>query len=283
MAHETGAWQELGLDVNLVRVGSSSQMAASMRAGELDGGVLDWALAFQFNAQGGNARQVAAITNRQIFSVMSQPSIASPQDVRGKRWGITRLGSATHTASLIALEMWGLQPNEVQFLALQDVPAILAGMETGQIDVGTVSPPTSTRAVQAGLRELLDLAENGPEYPSIALATLERHVQQDPELVRAYIAGYATGVARFRQDRDRALEVLRQYLRIEDEAILNDTYQRFTRYLAWPPTLPMDSLPRVKEDVAETDPSVAQVAITDVAVPQFAEDLAARGFFAGLS
>src|SRR4051794_24175001 len=188
MAYEVGAWKELGLDVELVRMGSSSQMAAALRAGELDGGVLDWALAFQFQSQGGNAREVAAITNRQIFSVISQPNITQPQDVIGKRWGITRLGSAAHTASLLALDMWGIKPDQVQFLAMQDVPAIFVGMQAGGVEVGTVSPPTSTRALQAGLHQLVDLAEQGPEYPSIGLAVIDRHVDQNPDLVRAYVA-----------------------------------------------------------------------------------------------
>jgi ABC-type nitrate/sulfonate/bicarbonate transport system substrate-binding protein len=282
MAQETGAWKELGLDVELVRMGSSSQLAAAMRAGEVDGGVLDWALAFQFQSQGGNAREVAAITNRQIFSVVSQPSITRPQDVIGKRWGITRLGSAAHTASLLALDMWGIRPDQVQFLAMQDVPAILVGMQAGGVEVGTVSPPTSIRALQAGLHQLVDLAEDGPEYPSIGLAVAERHVKENPDLVRAYVAGYASGVARFRKDPDRALGVLRQYLQIDDEAILRDTYERFTRYLAYPPTLPLGSLERIKTDLAKEDPEVAKVAIDEVAAPQFADELQAHNYFASL-
>jgi ABC-type nitrate/sulfonate/bicarbonate transport system substrate-binding protein len=282
MAQETGAWKELGLDVELVRMGSSSQLAAAMRAGEVDGGVLDWALAFQFQSQGGNAREVAAITNRQIFSVVSQPSVTRPQDVIGKRWGITRLGSAAHTASLLALDMWGIRPDQVQFLAMQDVPAILVGMQAGGVEVGTVSPPTSIRALQAGLHQLVDLAEDGPEYPSIGLAVIDRHVNGNPELVRAYVAGYASGVARFRKDPERALAVLRQYLQIDDEAILRDTYERFTRYLAYPPTLPMASLERIKTDLAREDPEVAKVTIGDVAAPRFADELQAQNYFAGL-
>ena len=282
MAYETGAWQELGLDVELIRIPSSSRLASSMVAGEVDGGTLDWAVAFQIVAQGGNIRQVGGITNRQVFAVVARPDITRPQDVVGKRWGITRLGSSTHTASLLALEMWNLRPADVQFIQLQEVPAILAGIEAGQIDVGAVSPPTSTRAIQAGLRELVDLSTDGPEYPSIGLSITQRHIEQSPEVVRAYIAGYASGVARFRRDREHALEIVQKYLQIDDPAILADTHARASSYLAFPPTVPMASLPRVKDDVTTEDPRVASVAITDVAIPTFAEELAAKGYFASL-
>ncbi|HLH25826.1 MAG TPA: ABC transporter substrate-binding protein [Chloroflexota bacterium] len=280
VAHDMGTWRDLNLDVELVRMGSSSQMAAALRAGELDGGVLDWTLAFQFQAQGGNAREVSAITNRQPFSVMAQPSITQPQDVVGKRWGITRLGSAVHTASLVALDQWGLRGDDVQFLALQEVPAILAALQAGQIDVGVVSPPTNIRAVQAGFRELLDLAEDGPEYPSVGLAIIDRHITENPALVRAYVAGYAAGVARFRKDRDGSIEVLRKYLQLDDQSVLDETYARFTRYLGLPPVLPpAASLERVKEDAIKSDPSVANVAVTDVAEPRFVQELIDDGYF----
>jgi ABC-type nitrate/sulfonate/bicarbonate transport system substrate-binding protein len=156
------------------------------------------------------------------------------------------------------------------------------GMQAGGVEVGTVSPPTSTRALQAGLHQLIDLAEQGPEYPSIGLAITDRYVNEKPEVVRAYVAGYGSGVARFRKNPDRALAVLRQYLQIDDEEILRDTYDRFSRYLAYPPTLPMASLERIKDDLAAEDPAVAKVAIADVAAPQFAEELQAHGYFASL-
>jgi ABC-type nitrate/sulfonate/bicarbonate transport system substrate-binding protein len=282
MAHDTGAWKEVGIDAELVHLASSSRMAAAMQAGEIDGGVLDWAVAFQFVAQGGNARQVAGLTSRQIFSIVSLPSLTRPQDVVGKRWGITRVGSSAHTASLVALEMWGLRPTDVQFLQLQEVPAIFAGLQAEQVDVGALSPPTNIRALQAGLRELVDLAEAGPEFPSVGLSVAERYVTGTPEVVRAYVAGYAMAVARFRKDRDLGIATLRKYLQLDDEAVLADTYARYSRYLAYPPLLPMDSLPRLKDDVARDDPRVAEVPISDVAVPRFVDDLQAQGFFASL-
>jgi ABC-type nitrate/sulfonate/bicarbonate transport system substrate-binding protein len=283
VAHEMGTWRDLNLDVDLVRMGSSTQMAAAMRAGEVDGGVLDWTLAFQFQAQGGNAREVAAITNRLPFSVMAQSSITRPQDVVGKRWGITRIGSAVHTASLVALDLWGLRADDVQFLALQEVPAILAALQASQIDVGVVSPPTNIRAIQAGLRELLDLAEDGPEYPSVGLAVIDRHIAENPALVRAYVGGYAAGVARFRKDREGSMEVLRKYLQLDDQSVLDETYARFTRYLGLPPVLPpTSSLERVKEDAIKGDASVAGVRIADVADPRFVDELIALGYFATL-
>jgi ABC-type nitrate/sulfonate/bicarbonate transport system substrate-binding protein len=257
-------------------------LAAALRAGEVDGGVLDWSLAFQFVAQGGNARMVAAITNRPVFTVVSGSPL-QPRDVAGKRWGITRLGSATHTASLLALELWGLRPDDVNFIQLQDMPGILAGLQAGAVDLVSLSPPTNILAIRAGYHELIDLAEAGPEYPSVAMSIVERHVTESPDLVRAYVAGYGAGVARFVRDPQRAQEVIRRYMSLDDEAVLQETHARSVRYLAYPPVLPMAALPRVRDEVGQEEPRIATLALTDVAAPRFADDLAAQGYFPPLA
>ena len=77
--------------------------------------------------------------------------------------------------------------------------------------------------------------------------------------------------------------VLRQYLQLDDELVLNETYSRFTRYLPLPPVLPLAALPRVKQDATAGDAAVAGVAIEDVAVPRFVEELEAMGYFATLA
>ncbi len=279
MAHETGAWKEMGIDSDLVHIPSSSRVVAAFEAREIDASILDWVVAFTSVAAGANGRIVAAITNRQVFSVIGAKGVTKPEDVKGKRFGITRVGSSTHTASLLALDVWGLKPSDVNFIQLQEVPAILSALQAGQVDVGTVSPPTNTRAVKAGFNELINLAADGPEYPSVGVGTTQELINNSPEFVRALVAGYSLGVKRFRSDPERAVQVLQKYLKIDDQATLQDTQKQFSRYLAWPPTVPLKAAQRVLEDVIKTEPKAAKVKVEQVATNQFVEELDKMGFF----
>ena len=84
--------------------------------------------------QGADLALTFASVNRLVFSIMSQPSLRQPSELRGKSLGITRYGSSTHTAALVALDGWGLVADrDVSLLQLQEVPAILAAMQAGQI------------------------------------------------------------------------------------------------------------------------------------------------------
>jgi ABC-type nitrate/sulfonate/bicarbonate transport system substrate-binding protein len=137
------------------------------------------------------------------------------------------------------------------------VPAILSGMQAGQIDAGVVSPPTDTRARQAGFAELINLAEQGPEYPSICLGCTRPRLAANQEGARRYLRGYLRGLQRFKTDRAFALDVLRKYLEIDDQSILEDTHARFTRYIESVPYVSEQGLAHLIADLARDEPRLA--------------------------
>ena len=65
--------------------------------------------AAQANLKGANIAFVAGATNRQVFSLMAKPEFKRITDLRGKKIGITRVGSSTHTSALFALEFGGIE------------------------------------------------------------------------------------------------------------------------------------------------------------------------------
>ena len=64
-------------------------------------------------------------------------------DLKGKKIGVTRFGSATDISARIALERNSLVPGkDVTLLQLGGIGEILAGLRGGSIDAGILSPPT---------------------------------------------------------------------------------------------------------------------------------------------
>jgi ABC-type nitrate/sulfonate/bicarbonate transport system substrate-binding protein len=279
MADATGAWREQGIEPQLSNIPSSSQVLPALLADDLDGTTLDVLVGVRGIAGGADLVFVAGITNRQMFSVFTRPEIGQPTDLAGQQWGITRVGASTDVASHLALEQWGLDDAGITFVQLGTVANILAALDSGQIAAGTLSPPTSFRAQALGLKEMINLAENGPELPSVALATM-RHLMEDrSELIQAFVKGYALGVKRFMNDEDRAKAVYREYLRTDDPEIINQTYALYKRYLAWPPVIPTVGLERVRREVAREEASAADMPLDRVYDNRFVEQLRAEEFF----
>ena len=115
MAQQEGLFKKHGLDVELIHIASSSRGIQAILAGEIAFSYMDGSNAAQANLKGANIALVAGATNRQVFSLMAKPEIKRIADLRGKKIGITRVGSSTHTSALLRLDSAGLKPNDYQF------------------------------------------------------------------------------------------------------------------------------------------------------------------------
>ncbi len=235
-AFEAGYFKDENLAVELVNVASSSRAVPALLAKDVQFSHLDGQVVVDAVAAGANVKLISAINNRLVFSVMTKPDIKKPTDLVGKKIGITTIGASTHTATLLALRMWGLQPDkDVALIGLSEVPNILAALLAGQVDAGTVSPPTNTRAKAAGFNELINLGKDGPEWPSVGLGATGEYLQQNPDVAPRVIKAYARGVQRYISDKAFALKTLEKYLKLTDQAVLTDTWEQYSIYLAQTP------------------------------------------------
>jgi NitT/TauT family transport system substrate-binding protein len=283
-AYEAGYFREQGLDVELTAVNNTSRVLQAMLAGEIDLSSLDPAAAVQASLEGADFVLLFAAANRLIFSVLSQPSIQRPDELRGKVLGITRLGSAAHNAGRVALKLWGLAPDrDVSLLQLGEASAILAGLEARQIDAGVMSAPTSTRARLAGFNELINLNTQGPEYPSIAIGGPRAWVNANEEAVRRFARAYVQAIHRFKTDRAFGLEIYRKYAKLEDPALLEDTYVQFAASFPDAPYVSEVGLAAMLEDLVGEDPRLAGRQPSDWIDSRFVRELEAAGFIAQLA
>ncbi len=277
-AAEANYFKEENLAVELIHIASSSRSVEALIAGEVQFGNVDGRNLIEADITGADIRAVSGITNRLVFSVMVSSKIQSPQDLKGKKLGITRLGSSTHTAALQALRGWGLEPNkDVALLPFSEVPNILAALVAGQVDAGVVSPPTNTRAKQAGFRELINLAVDGPPYPSVTVAAKASYIAANPEVVRRFVRAYARGVQRFKTDKDFGLKAIKGYLGVEDQSVLDDTWVQFSRYLAVPPYVV--GVEQVIAEVAAENPKARGAKPQQFIDMTFVKELDDAGFF----
>ena len=278
-AYEEGYFKQQGLDVTLTNIPSTSRAISAVLAKEAQFSNTDPSTLISADAAGADIRLVIGLANRLIFSVMAQPSIGSPQELKGKNLGITRAGSSTHTAALQALKLWNLQETDVTMVPLTEVPSILAGLQAKQIEAGVVSPPTNILARKAGFKELLDLAKDGPDYPSVGISTTQSYIKSNPEDVRRFVRGYSMGLQKFMTDKDTAMKDMNKYLQLEDQSVLESTWQDYTHYLADPPEIPDSGMQAVIDDTAGTEPKAAGTHPSDYMDLSFVKELEAQGFY----
>jgi ABC-type nitrate/sulfonate/bicarbonate transport system substrate-binding protein len=277
-AFESGYFADEGLDVELVNIASSSRAVAALLAKQVQFSHMDGQVIIDADLGGANLKMIYAVNNRLVFSIMTKATITTPADLKGKKLGITAIGSSTHTAALLALSRWGLKADaDVPLLALNDVPNILIAMLAGQIDAGVMSPPTNTRAKAAGFRELLNLATDGPEWPSIGLAASAEYLAANPTVGARIVRAYARGVQRFKSDKAFGTNVLRKYLKLDDQAVLDDTWTQYSRYLVEVPYVA--GMQNTLDVVGQTRPEAKKLKPGDLIDASYVKALDDAGFF----
>src|SRR5512145_1328148 len=216
MAQQEGLFKKHGLDVELIHIPSSSRGIQAILAGEIAFSFMDGSNAAQANMKGAHLALVAGATNRQVFSLMAKPEFKRITDLKGKKIGITRVGSSTHTSALYALGSAGLRTADYQLLPLLEVPNIFTALSAGQIDAGVMSPPTNARAKKAGFVELMNIAKEGPEFVSVAIGTSRSYIKANEDVVRRVVRAYAEGIQAFKNNKAASLRMIERQLKVSD-------------------------------------------------------------------
>jgi NitT/TauT family transport system substrate-binding protein len=279
VAQEEGLFRKNGLEVELVHIASTSRAIQTMLAGELAYTYMDGRNSVQAALKGADVVILAGVANRLVFSFMARPEIKSFNDLKGKKIGITRIGSSTHSVTLWVMNRVGLKPEEYQMLQLVDVPNIFTAIVAGQIEAGALSPPTNFRARKAGLTELMDLTKEGPEYVSVAIGSTRSFVKANEEMTRRFIRGYSEGVSFLKANKAAGIRAIQKYARIKDIEILDATYGEARSYIETVPYVTRKGLDTIIGELVPTEPKAKQAKFDDFVDPRFVNQLEKEGFY----
>ena len=279
VAREEGLFKKNGLEVELVHIPSTSRAIQTLLAGELAYTYMDGRTAVQATLKGADAAIIAGVSNRLVFSFMARPEIKSFTTLKGKKIGITRLGSSTHSVTLWVMNRFGLKPEEYQLLQLVDVPNILTAIMAGQIDAGALSPPTNFRGRKAGLTELIDLSKEGPEYVSVAIGSTRSFIRNNEEVTRRFVRGYSEGVMFLKANKAAGIKAIQKYARIKDPEILEATYAEARTYIETVPYVTRKGMEAIIAEFVPTEPKAKTAKPDDFLDTRFVAQLEKEGFY----
>jgi len=257
LAHEEGLFKEQGLDSSLVYIRSGTTAAQALIAGEVQFVHLSPAPMMAAWAQGADIVWLGTTIHSMVFTLLAAPTITRGSDLKGKKIGITRLGSASDLAARLALEHLGLTPKEVTLIGMGGIPDILAGLKAGAVQAGILSPPASTAGRDLGFRPLVFIPELGKEYTFAGIAAQRSFVRDRPEVARAFMAALTEGAKIFKEDSRRALKVLRRYMRAE-ERILEAGHKEYIPAISSPPYPFLQGLEAVRDSLTDATPALRQ-------------------------
>lgn len=177
--------------------------------------------------RGADLAIIANTVNVAVFSMMTKPEIKRPEDLRGKKVGVTNLGDSPDLVLSLLLERWGLQRNkDVTVLGIRGgMPELLVSVAKGFVDGGMISAPNNLRGKKLGLNELVDAADYGIPYVNSPLSTRRSFITSNRDTVVRILRAYQESVQEIRGDKNGALKILAKYVRLDDPVILGEVYR----------------------------------------------------------
>ena len=147
--------------------------------------------------------------------LMVRPDIKSPAELKGKKVGITRFGSASHWVLQLFLRKWGMRSEDIQILQLGTSPAMLATLEKAGIDGAVFTILTFFVAEDRGYRTLADPIEMDIYYLQNSVDSTKSYLRKQHDVAVRFIKGICEGIAYFEKNKKESIAVLQKKLRIQ--------------------------------------------------------------------
>jgi NitT/TauT family transport system substrate-binding protein len=282
VAKDLKLFEKHGLNVDLVMITGGARSVAALLGGSTQFATGSGTAPLQAYARGSDVTILAASYNKFPYAVVVKPDIRSPKDLRGKKIGILNFGGSNDIALQLAMKEWGIKQQEVNVMIGGDAPTRLLSLTVGSLDATILSPPHLTMAVKAGYRVLADMGDMRANFSQSTLYVRRSYLRDNRDIAKRFLKAYAEAVHVIKTDRERTLAVFAKRMRLDDAAILNDTYNYYAPRFSFPPRVNMAGIKDTLDFYAETSPEMRNRKPEEFVDHSLLDELEKEGFFKGL-
>jgi NitT/TauT family transport system substrate-binding protein len=258
---EAGLFKKNGLDVNLIFIPGGPTAAASMLAGEVQAVAMAGPAVVTSNLAGTDLVMIAGMVNTFAFQIITVKNITAAQQLKGKRVGVNRFGTAPDIAARFALRRMGIDPSEVTILQLGEQSTRLLAMKAGQIEAAIVLPPITTMAQRDGMNVLMDMSELGAEFQITGLASSQGFIQKNRASAMKLMRSFVEGIHFYKTRKKESMAIISKYMRTNDTEAVEATWDYFANKIV--PRKPYPTAQGIKallDLAAKERPEAAKVA-----------------------
>lgn len=238
LAKEAGLFDEQGIDADLQFIASNTGVPA-LASGQTTFALIGAPEALGAAVAGADLVGIVQLSGAQPYLMEVRPEIQTLDDLRGKKVGVSSLGSSSDTATRISLRAQGLDPDkDVTIVAVGSLENRMAALANGAIDAGLASPPETLGLEDGGMHPLFDLSTL--DVPPLAQTLMVKRstIAAQHDLVQRTVNAMVAGTALQKKDRAVSQKTLTKWANITDQRALDVAYDYWTnRILRVPPTL----------------------------------------------
>jgi ABC-type nitrate/sulfonate/bicarbonate transport system substrate-binding protein len=281
IAQEAGLFKKYDLDFQLVYISSAAIVTAALLGGDAQVAVSGGEAIVRAHAHGASDLVfIASAKNTLTHSILGKPEIKRPEDLKGKKLGLTRLGSNSHYFIIQVLRKYGMEPSDVNFIQTGGQVENLASLLSGNVDAATMTGPSGgTRAAAQGFRYVVYGPDLQIPFVAASLITRRSTINARGPVIEKFVRATAEAMKIMFVDKEFTYKVLGKQLRINDRKLLDAAYDEEIKVLEPRLEFKTEAFQAIIDETAKVDPRAKKIKPQDLIDRRFLDGMNKSGFF----
>ncbi len=278
-AKEMGFLAKHGLDVDLVLLVGAPLAVTALVSGETPIVHAGASAVVTSNLQGSGAVLVAGGANRFPYVLFVTDEIKRVEDLKGKKFGVSRIGSADNAAAVTVLSRFGIKETDITYVQAGSIPSRLAAMQTNALQATLLQAPETLKAKEIGMRALLDFTKLDVEWQQNGVATTRDYIKKKPDTVRRFLRAFVEASHYNLTNPRGSQKILQKYLAIKDPKSVEEAYNEIVAKLTLKVPYPTEAgIQLYLDQLKIKNPKAAQAKPSDFTDVSFLKELESSGF-----
>jgi ABC-type nitrate/sulfonate/bicarbonate transport system substrate-binding protein len=280
-AEEARLYPKYDLDFQLVYIASSGIVTAAMSGGNGSVAIVGGEGPIRAYLSGNTDFVfIGSVKNVLTHSIMGRPDIKRPEDLKGKRIGVGRIGGNSHYFTQYGMRLKGLDPlKDANLIQTGGAPETFLALATGAVDAASLTTPQDTRAAFQGFNYVIDGREIKPAYVATGFVTLRSVISKRPKVISQFMHMMAESYKIMITDRDLAFRLMARKIGLTDRKIFDAAYTAELKVLEPRLDIKPIAIQATLDEIAKTDPRAKQVTAQQLIDRRFLEEMEKDGTF----
>jgi len=281
-ADEARLYSKYDLDFQLVYIASSGIVTAAMSSGSGSVAIVGGEGPIRAYLAGNTDFVfIGSVKNVLTHSIMGKPEIKKPEDLKGKKIGVGRIGGNSHYYTVYGLRQKGLDPSRdaISFIQTGGAPETFMALSSGAVDAAAVTTPQDTRAAFAGFNYVIDGRELRPPYVATGFVTLRSIIARRPKAISQFMHAMAESLRILVTDRELAYKVISKKINLTDRKVFDAAYNGELKVLEPRLEIKANAIQATLDEIGRTDPRATKVSPQQLIDRRFLEEMEKDGTF----
>lgn len=278
MAEKRGLYAKYGLSSTVIYVSGGSLSIQALVSGDADLSQLTGPPGVTAALRGADIIYIAMTDDRMGYQLVTRRDFKNVGELKGRRLGISRFGSAADFGVRALLKKSGLDPKDVTILQIGNEAERLAALRSGSIDGSVFNAPFGAEAKRFNFNILADAGALGIPFFNTGICGSAKYLQKNEAKILNFLRAYLEAIKIFKSEPEYTLKALAQFTRSNDPELLREAYEYNKGRIPDVPYPSLTAMQAVVDPLVAGDPKLGKVEAKTFITDRYLRKLEEEGF-----